>query len=441
MHNMDLNSTFQVYSGTVIDTTEELPLNIQECVLGVQEGQIIFRENVDKIDDLKSNFGFTNDDIIFLTHEQFLMPGLVDIHLHAPQYHFSGTNMSKELLPWLEFCTFPAESKFTDLKFANDVFSRVVRDTLNNGTTTAVYFSSLHIDASLLLSDVVEKYGQRAYIGKVSMDSNSPEFYKEITQEAMQDAEIFIVKLQNKQNELINPIVTPRFAPVCTSQLLQFLGSLAKTYDTPVQSHLAENKDECDLAKTIFPDCNSYAEIYDKFNLLTPTTVMAHGIYLSNSDIELLRTRGSGIAHCPNSNISLKSGLCDVRKLFMSKVKLGLGTDVAGGYSTSILDSIRQAILTSKIISMSHPNYQVLTYQEAFRMATLGGCEILGISDKLGTLQIGKQFDALLVDVSVNSNALKYFPHDVIEDTIEKFFHHGDDRNIQKVYVNGKQVK
>jgi len=429
-----------VFCGTVVDSSDGLDLNVQQCLLGIEGSKIIFREDESSLEKLCDRYSFSEEDVTYLSPGQFLMPGLVDLHIHAPQFRYAGSNMDCKLLQWLEKITFPTEARYSDLVMAKDVFSRVLEDTVNSGTTTAVYFSTLHLDASLLLSDIAETKGQRAFIGKVNMDTNCPDFYRETTEESKRNTEAFVTHLKDKENPLVQPIITPRFALNCTRQLLGFLGSLAKQHNIPVQSHLAENQEEYGVVLKLFPDCKTYTEVYDKYNLLTPQTVMAHGVHLTQSDINLLNLRGSGIAHCPNSNISLLSGLCDVQRLRKNEIKLGLGTDVAGGYSSSVLDAIRYTLLTSKVLSMDKTNYQILNYQNVFRMATLGGCEVLGIDNNLGTLEVGKQFDALVVDIA-GKNSVKYFDKDPIEDNIEKFFYLGDDRNIQQVYVAGKRIK
>ncbi|CAI5786853.1 guanine deaminase [Podarcis lilfordi] len=304
------------------------------------------------------------------------MPGLVDAHIHAPQYSFAGTRIDLPLLQWLKEYTYPTEAKFKDNDFVEEVYTRVVRRTLKNGTTTACYFGTIHTDASLLLADIIDKFGQRAFVGKVCMDINeSFEDYKETTTESIKETERFVRGVLDKKYPRVHPIVTPRFGPSCTEELLNSLGKLAKIHDLHVQSHISESEGEMKLVEKLFPTYQNYTELYDKNNLLTNKTIMAHGCHLSDEELQVFNLKGAAIVHCPNSNISLCSGLLNARKVLKHHVKLGLGTDVAGGYSASMLDAIRKAIMVSNIIHINKEDETCLTLKEVFQLATLGGSQ------------------------------------------------------------------
>uniref|UniRef100_A0A8C5TY73 Guanine deaminase n=1 Tax=Malurus cyaneus samueli TaxID=2593467 RepID=A0A8C5TY73_9PASS len=339
------------------------------------------------------------------------MPGLVDTHIHAPQYSFTGTRVDLPLLQWLTSYTFPTEAKFQDNGFAEEVYTRVVRRTLKNGTTTACYFATIHTDSSLILAEIADKFGQRAFVGKVCMDMNDmvPE-YKETTAESVQETE----------------------------------------------SHISESKDEVKLVKEMFPAYKNYTELYDKNKLLTSKTVMAHACYLSEEELKVFSDHGAAISHCPNSNFSLRSGVLNVQKALEHNVKLGLGTDVAGGYSSSMLDAIRKTMVASNTIQINGVNETGLTIQQAFQLATLGGSQALGLDDVIGNFEVGKEFDALLINTKASDSPFDLFSADEFEvirtglmiktingnyvgkvhDTDRK----SDDRNILEVYVAGKQV-
>ncbi|XP_025891611.1 guanine deaminase [Nothoprocta perdicaria] len=369
------------------------------------------------------------------------MPGLVDTHIHAPQYSFAGTRIDLPLLQWLTTYTFPTEDKFKDKDFAEEVYTRVVRRTLKNGTTTACYFATIHTDTSLLLAEIIDKFGQRAFVGKVCMDLNdSVPQYKETTVHSIQETERFVKELLEKKYPRVQPIVTPRFAPSCTEDLLQALGNLAQTHDLHVQSHISENEEELKIVKNLFPDYQNYTEVYDRNKLLTSKTVMAHACYLSEEELKLFNLRGASISHCPTSNSSLCSGILNVQKVLKHNVKLGLGTDVAGGYSASMLDAIRKTMMASNALLLSKVNERGLTLEEAFRLATLGGSQVLGLEDVIGNFEVGKEFDALLINTKASDSPFDLFSSDAFEDTLQKFLYLGDDRNISEVYVSGKQV-
>uniref|UniRef100_A0A672N3D6 Amidohydrolase-related domain-containing protein n=1 Tax=Sinocyclocheilus grahami TaxID=75366 RepID=A0A672N3D6_SINGR len=374
------------FFGTFVHSTPRAAVEIlQNCVLGVDDkGKIAFIEKHQDVVSLSEIWGFETSDIRQLGQYEFLMPGMVDTHIHASQYSYAGTALDLPLLEWLNTYTFPVEAKYKDLDFANDVYTKVVRRTLKNGTTTACYFATIHTDASLLLGELADRFGQRALVGKVCMDYNS---YPNV-----------------------KPVVTPRFAPSCSSSLLSELGEIANNNKLHVQSHISENKEEVELVKTLFPGCKSYTDVYLKHNLLTDRTVMAHGCHLTDEELEIFRETGSAVSHCPNSNISICSGMLNVRNVLNHNVKLGLGTDVAGGYSPSMLDAMRRTLDTSKALTIQDPQHKTLSFEEVFRLATLGGSEALSLDDQIGNFVVGKDFDALRVNVCVPDGPIDLFP-------------------------------
>uniref|UniRef100_A0A8C6YX70 Guanine deaminase n=1 Tax=Nothoprocta perdicaria TaxID=30464 RepID=A0A8C6YX70_NOTPE len=365
----------------------------------------VFLEQSDQQEQLAKKWGFKASDIRELSNHEFFMPGLVDTHIHAPQYSFAGTRIDLPLLQWLTTYTFPTEDKFKDKDFAEEVYTRVVRRTLKNGTTTACYFATIHTDTSLLLAEIIDKFGQRAFVGKVCMDLNdSVPQYKETTVHSIQETERFVKELLEKK------------------------------------SHISENEEELKIVKNLFPDYQNYTEVYDRNKLLTSKTVMAHACYLSEEELKLFNLRGASISHCPTSNSSLCSGILNVQKVLKHNVKLGLGTDVAGGYSASMLDAIRKTMMASNALLLSKVNERGLTLEEAFRLATLGGSQVLGLEDVIGNFEVGKEFDALLINTKASDSPFDLFSSDAFEDTLQKFLYLGDDRNISEVYVSGKQV-
>ncbi|NWV28739.1 GUAD deaminase, partial [Origma solitaria] len=441
-----------VFKGTFVHSSVSAPMDILHGhLLGVDDnGTIVFMEQADQLEQLAETWGFKTSDIRQLSKHEFFMPGLVDTHIHAPQYSFTGTRVDLPLLQWLTSYTFPTEAKYHDSGFAEEVYTRVVRRTLKNGTTTACYFATIHTDSSLLLAEIADKFGQRAFVGKVCMDMNdSVPQYREITADSVQET------------ERVQPIITPRFGPSCTEDLLSALGDLAQTHDLRVQSHISENEEEVKLVENMFPAYQNYTELYDKNKLLTSKTVMAHACHLSEEELKLFNLRGAAISHCPNSNFSLRSGVLNVRKVLEHNVKLGLGTDVAGGYSASMLDAIRKTMMASNSLQINKVNETGLTLEGAFQLATLGGSQALGLDDVIGNFEVGKEFDALLINTKASDSPFDLFSADDFEVIraglmIKKIngndcvhlcanlcFDHvisGDDRNISEVYVAGKQV-
>uniref|UniRef100_G1QK00 Guanine deaminase n=1 Tax=Nomascus leucogenys TaxID=61853 RepID=G1QK00_NOMLE len=369
----------------------------------------MFLEEASQQEKLAKEWCFKPCEIRELSHHEFFMPGLVDTHIHASQYSFAGSNIDLPLLEWLTKYTFSAEHRFQNIDFAEEVYTRVVRRTLKNGTTTACYFATIHTDSSLLLAEITDKFGQRAFVGKVCMDLNDtfPE-YKETTEESIKETKRFVSEMLQKN------------------------------------SHVSENRDEVEAVKNLYPSYKNYTDVYDKNNLLTNKTVMAHGCYLSAEELNVFHERGASIAHCPNSNLSLSSGFLNVLEVLKHEVKIGLGTDVAGGYSYSMLDAIRRAVMVSNILLINKVNEKSLTLKEVFRLATLGGSQALGLDGVIGNFEVGKEFDAILINPKASDSPIDLFYGDffgdISEAVIQKFLYLGDDRNIEEVYVGGKQV-
>lgn len=291
------------------------------------------------------------------------------------------------------------------------------------------------------MGQIANDFGQRALVGKVCMDrNNSVKHYKETSQESQEETCRFIAELLNKKYPLVKPVVTPRFAPSCSGALLEQLGEIAKNNNLHIQSHISENVEEVKLVKELFPESESYTDVYHKYNLLTDKTVMAHGCHLSDEELTLFRETGTSLSHCPNSNISLCSGVLNVRNVLKHKVKVGLGTDVAGGYSASMLDAVRRALDSSKVLTIQDPDHDTLTFEEVFRLATLGGSQALSLDDQTGNFEVGKDFDALRVNLIAPGGPIDLIQCDGPKILLEKFLNLGDDRNIVEVFVSGKKV-
>lgn len=405
-----------------------------------------------QLESLQSAWEFCEADIERVEPPRFIIPGLIDTHIHAPQYSFTGTGYDLELLDWLNTYTFPAESQLSNTELAARVYSDVVRRTLKNGTTTACYFATISLESTKRLVDILYEQGQRGLVGKVNMDRNSPDHYVEQTDASVAETREFIEYVKRKEQEQasingsaapVRAIVTPRFAPTCSPDLLGKLGALAKEYDLPIQSHISENLNEVAWVKDLFKDelgeSVTYTKVYDHFGLLNDKTIMAHGCHLDDQELETFHERGAGVSHCPVSNFALSSGLLRARNALGKKVKIGLGTDVSGGYATSMLEVMRQAIVCSQAVHFNEPEVKPLNFKEVFHLCTVGGAQLVGMEDTLGTFAAGKFFDALVVNPeSADSPFNNYsFTASSIEDIFQKFIFLGDDRNIEQVFVNG----
>ncbi|KAF9432927.1 hypothetical protein BGZ76_010123 [Entomortierella beljakovae] len=386
--------------------------------------------------------GVESEKVVRLNDDQFVIPGFIDTHIHAPQYTFCGNGHDLPLLEWLDTYTFPRESKFADKEYARKLYTKSVARSLRNGTTSACWFATIHLDACKELVDIIQEQGQRAYVGKVNMNQNSPDFLVETTESSVRDTRAFIEYVQDVNSKLSNkplvtPIITPRFAISCNSELLTELGKLATEYNLPIQSHLCENMNEIGFTMSLFPNSPNYTAVYNDHGLLNNRTIMAHCVHMKEEELDLMKEKEAGISHCANSNFNLKSGMADVRKMLSKDIKVGLGTDVAGGYSPSILEGLR----ASRTASMVRDVDTTLLVTELFYLATVGGARVMELEDTIGNFEVGKEFDAILVNTSVEGSPVDVFDHDTVETKFEKYLFVGDDRNNEKIYVQGKEVR
>lgn len=363
-----------------------------------------------------------------------IIPGFVDLHLHAPQFANLGLGLDKELMPWLETYTFPEEKKYSDLVYAKIVYSSLIKELWKFGTTRSVVFATLHKEASKMLMDMFNESGLSAYVGKVNMDRNSPDFLIETTEQSLKDTEEILVEYSHKY-DLVKPIITPRFVPTCTSELMHGLGQLVAKYNVKVQSHLCENVDEIAFVKQLHPTSKNYASVYYDTGLLDKlTTCMAHCVFLDEDEIALMAKEQVFAVHCPNSNNNLSSGMAPIRKLINRGIPVGLGSDIGAGHSLSMPNTIVSAAQVSNLnYAVKNRADKSLTTAELFYLATKGGGKFFG---KVGSFEEGYEFDALVIDDST----LPIVKPLTIEERLQKFIYTGDDRNIKLRYVAGKEI-
>ena len=329
--------------------------------------------------------------------DQLVIPGMSDIHLHAPQYAFRGTGMDLELLDWLNTYTFPEEAHYADLGYAEKAYSIFTDDLRKSATTRAVVFGTLHVEGTELLMDKLEATGLSTYVGKVNMDRNGGENLEEDTARSVADTLRWLDEVEGRY-ECTRPIITPRFTPSVTDELMTELAKIAHERDLPVQSHLSENPSECGWVKELCPWSSCYGDAYDHFGMLGARTVMAHCVYSDETETELLRRTGTYVAHCPQSNAQLSSGIAPVRRYLELGMNVGLGTDVAGGANLSMFRCMADAVAVSKLRwRLVDEGLAALTTQEALWLATVGGGSFFG---EVGSFEEGYEFDALVLDDS-----------------------------------------
>lgn len=359
---------------------------------------------------------------------KIIIPAFSDVHLHAPQHPNEGLGYDAELLPWLNKYTFPTEATFNDKAVANKIYEDFIFNVWKNGLTRTVVFSSLHEEATETLFDLYEKSGLYAYIGKVNMDRNSIDALSESMEESFEVSKRIIEKYKNGKR--VKPIITPRFVPSCSDALMEKLQILIKKTGLPVQSHLSENMGEIAWVSELHPECKNYASVYAKYDMMgTTPTVMAHCIHCTEEEKDLLKKGDVMVAHCPTSNLNLMSGLAPIRDYLDRGIRVGLGSDVAGGHTLNMFEIMVSAIHVSKMYNIYVDNTKApLKSQEAFYLATKGGGSFFG---KVGSFEEGYSFDALVIDID---------PELSTEQRMEKLIYLGDDRNIVERFAEGEKL-
>ena len=365
-----------------------------------------------------------------------IIPGLVDLHIHAPQYSFRGLGMDMELLEWLETNTFPEEAKYESLEYARKAYQIFADNMRRSATTRACIFGTVHRPATLLLMDMMEKTGLDTMIGKVNMDRNCPDYIIEETEESAGETLEWIRDVLHRKYQNTRPILTPRFTPSCTDELMEELKKLQMRYGLPLQSHLSENQGEIAWVKELCPWAGFYGDAYDRFGLFGADcpTVMAHCVYSGEQEIERMKENGVFIAHCPESNMNVSSGIAPVRTFLERGLHIGIGSDVAGGSTENLFRAMAHAVQSSKLRwRLTDDSLEALTAEEVFYMATKGGGAFFG---KAGSFEKGDEFDAVVLDDS----RLKHPQPLDVRSRLERMIYLADEREIRAKYVKGKEI-
>lgn len=425
-----------VIKGNICQTKTPTELDLHEnayavCVGGLSKG--VF----DVLPDEFSDFPFYDygDALIF--------PGMIDLHIHAPQFAFRGMCMDLELMDWLNRYTFPEEEKYEDLEYAEKAYGIFANAMKLGATTRSCIFATQHRQATEVLMRLMEESGIISFVGKVNMDRESSEALTE------KSADISAYNTFGWLNSVLGkfkntkPILTPRFIPCCTDELMEELREIQMAYGIPVQSHLSESKGEIEFVKQLRPNNLFYGDSYNEYDLFGKNddintdfkTVMAHCVWSTDEEVELMRKNGVFVAHCPASNMNLTSGIAPIRKYLDMGLNIGLGSDVAGGHTDSIFRAITDAIQVSKLyFRIVDESYKPLVFSEAFFLATKGGGSFFG---NVGSFEEGFEFDAVVLDDSV-----LFHPQSMkLSERMERAVYLGlDEKKILAKYVAGKKI-
>jgi guanine deaminase len=383
---------------------------------------------------------------------KLIIPGLVDLHMHAPQYSYRALGMNLELLDWLNIHTFPEENRYEDPEYAKCAYTALIRDLKKGPNTRIVFFATVHVPAAILLMDMLEESGLVSFVGKVNMDRNCPDYLREENADASLAATREWLAQCVSRYRNTKPILTPRFIPSCSDDLMRGLAAIQKEYGIPVQSHLSENRKEVAWVKELCPASKNYAGAYKDFDLLggAVPTIMAHCVWSDSDEIKMLADRKVFAAHCPQSNTNLSSGIAPMRKILDAGVPAGLGSDVAGGVHSSIFRAMTDAIQVSKLRqALIAPGEKALTIEEAFWLGTAGGGAFFGSPNSdlnsvlcpagfgpCGSFKSGYELDALIIDDSKFSGPRPF----TVQERLERIMYLSGDSSITAKYVRGNPI-
>ena len=361
-----------------------------------------------------------------------IIPAFSDLHVHAPQYPQRGLAMDELLYDWLHKYTFPLEARFADMEFARAVYDAFIDDMILHGTMHAAVFGTIHREAAGYLISRMEEKGLYAYVGKVNMDTDSPEYLCETAEDSVRETEVFLE--QYSANRTAKPVLTPRFAPTCSGELLSGLGKLGAKYGVGIQTHLVESLWEAAEAKKHFPDCSCDTEIYEKAGLLDNGPVIgAHFIFPEEEDIRILKKYNGYAVQCPDATVNVIAGIMRTAALSERGISLGLGSDIAGGANLGIYSQISRSVQLSKLKEFYEPGEnRAIPFSQAFYMGTKQGGSLFG---RVGSLEPGYLFNALVID-GLAGPFEKLTPGQ----TVERFCYLGETGHIRARFLAGKKI-
>lgn len=382
----------------------------------------------------------------------FLLPGLVDLHVHAPQYPQLGQALDEPLEVWLGKYTFPLEARYADLDFARPRYEALVRDLLAAGTTTALYFATADLEPTKLLADLALAHGQRALIGKVAMDDPAacPDYYRDASAEtAVADTRRLIDYVRGHPDNgdgRVLPVITPRFIPSCTDEALTGLGALARETGCHVQTHCSESDWAHGHALARYGKTDTAA--LDGFGLLGRRSILAHSNFITDADMTTIAGRGAGIAHCAVSNAYFANAVFPLRRALERGLHAGLGTDISGGPLASVMEAMRATVQVSRMLDTGVDPAKAqdargvpgsaVTMATAFHLATAGGGVALDLP--IGQFAPGYQFDAIAIDPEAHGGTIRLFGESEPQAILEKILYTASRPNIAEVWVGGRSV-
>ncbi|KDQ27769.1 hypothetical protein PLEOSDRAFT_1042434 [Pleurotus ostreatus PC15] len=455
----------QLFRGNFVHSPQiDEVLVLEDHLLAVDDlGYIAHFEEANSQESVRLRLQHTQVEVTQLQPGSFFLPTFYDLHLHAPQFLYQGVGLHLPLMQWLDDYAYKAEERLdSDPILAENVYKQLATHLIANGTGAVLLFGTIKSETNIILARAMQNLGIRGFVGKLSMDISSRPTYVEASVEAsLSSIASFIDECKNLVKHLpaherfIEPVITPRFIPTCSDALLRGLGHLAAQKAVRVQSHLAESLDEVEWVKGQRGEDD--INIFDKHGLLTPRAVHAHCTFLPTSSLMHLATRGTSIAHCPLSNAYFSAQPFRLRESIRQGVKVGLGTDIAGGYTLDIMDAMRNSVTVSKmregsrILSEDDTTAESkldIDWKTALYLATRGGAIALGMAHGSGTFQVGAPFDAQQIQVldcagQTGVGGITFFDWENLPasgltmEVLEKWWCIGDHRNRCAVWTQG----
>jgi len=400
-----------------------------------EDGLLVVSEGlVQKVGHYKDVFPKMENGIeIVDERDKILMPGFVDGHVHAVQTRVLAS-YGADLLEWLEKYTFLEETKFENRDYAEEQIGFFLKQLLNNGTTTAAIYPSVHETCVEALAEKAINLNMRILAGKTHMDRNAPEQLCEKTEETYQSSLNLIENYDRRAR--FNYVLTPRFAITSTPLQLEQLQKLKLNYpQIRVQTHISENHEEMETTARLFPERKDYLDVYEHYRLVDKNTLLGHAIHFSDEEWARVKEKQASLVHCPTSNLFLGSGLFDLKRAWENGIPIALGSDVGGGYSFSMLKTAAAAYQVAALRGYKPTAIQL------FYLLTLGGAKALGLDHKIGNFDIGKEADFIIINpekIDVLADRLKLAKS--IEEVLFAMLFLGDDRIIDAVYLMGNRV-
>lgn len=415
----------KIYHGDIVFAQSKNELNVFEnSYIAVCDGAV---------EGIYSQIPEAYKDVPVIDHGRgVIIPAFSDLHVHASQYVQRCLGMDCLLSDWLNNYTFPQESRFESLEYAKNTYDAYVDELIRHGTFHASIYTTIHRPATNYLFDRMEQAGLYGYVGKVNMDMNSPAYLSETVESALYETEKYLDEHSGASH--VKPILTPRFAPTCSRELLSGLGKLAKKYSCGVQTHLVESRWEAAESLRLYPECGSDAEIYERAGLLGHgPSIFAHVIFPTEEDIRIMKEYGSIAVHCPDATANIIAGLMPLAALQQQGVTVTLGTDVGSGQSLAVYRQIARAVQFSKLKAFYEPEGNAsIDFTNAFYQATKAGGSAFG---KVGSFETGYAFNALVIDGVEDAGSVL-----TPVERLERFCYAGDDRNIVARYLSGKAL-